>query len=228
MKKIFIILQFVFLLGIFSGCQREEIKEVKTLAIEPQLFQYKGTEEVNTIAVNEEGFLYTITCIEPEDLKEPNTQRFQIYDLDGKCIEQKDIVLGNSILHTTTLEGTTLYCTVFQRGKGLSVNTIDVTTWEVTEVALLEEDFTMIDKIIPIGDYIYLLGISSVAGEKGYSLHPTVEDFYYAGEMIGRISRTDENSQIQFFNIDFPIDMYKTKEDNLMIYHVTKSKNKLS
>ena len=165
MKKVFIILQFLFLLGIFSGCQTEEIKEVKILAVEPELFQYKGTEEVNTIAVNEEGFLYTITCIEPENLEEANTQHFQVYDLEGNCIEQKDIVLGNSILHTTILEGTTLYCAVFQRGKGLSVNAIDVTTWEVTEVALLGEDFTMIDKIVPIGDYIYLLGESSVASE---------------------------------------------------------------
>ena len=48
MKKIFIILQFLFLLGIFSGCQKEEMKEIKTLAIEPELFQYKGTEEARS------------------------------------------------------------------------------------------------------------------------------------------------------------------------------------
>ena len=221
MKKVFIILQFLFLLAIFSGCQKEEQKEIKTLSIESELFQYKGTEQVSSIAVNEEGLLYTVTCIEPENLEEANTQRFQIYDLDGNCIEQKDIVLGNSILHTTTLEGTTLYCTVFQRGKGVTIHAIDVMTWEVTELALLEEDFTIIDKILPIGDYIYLLGTSEVAEEKGYTLHPTVEDFDYAGQMVGRISRIEAEPQVQFFNIDFPIDMYKTKEGNLMIYQYT-------
>ena len=220
MKKVFIILQFLFLLAIFSGCQKEEQKAIKTLSIEPELFQYKGTEQVSSIAVNEEGFLYTVTCIEPENLEEANTQRFQIYDLEGNCIEQKDIVLGNSILHTTTLEGTTLYFTVFQREKGITINTIDVTTWEVTELALLE-DFTIIDKILPIGDYIYLLGTSEVAGEKGYTLHSTVENYYYAGEMVGRVSRIEAEPQVQFFNIDFPIDMYKTKEGNLVIYQYT-------
>ena len=44
MKKIFIIVPLLFLLAIFSGCQKEELKEVKTLAVEPELFQYKGNQ----------------------------------------------------------------------------------------------------------------------------------------------------------------------------------------
>ena len=42
MKKVFIIVPLLFLLAIFSGCQKEEQKEIKTLLIEPELFQYKG------------------------------------------------------------------------------------------------------------------------------------------------------------------------------------------
>ena len=220
MKKVLIILQFMFLLGMLSGCQKEETKEIKTLAIEPELFQYKGTEEIASIAVDDKGLLYTVTYIEPSDKQQEMTQRFHVYDLDGTCIQQKDIVLGSTRMHTMTLEGTTLYCVVKKSGAEFTLYTIDVTTWEVTELASLE-DFSGMNKIVPIGDYIYLLGPSEIAEDKGYMLHPTVHSYYYTGEMVGRISRTEENPEVQFFNIDFPIDMFETKEGNLVIYQYT-------
>lgn len=78
---------------------------------------------------------------------------------------------------------------------------IDLTTWEAKEVKVItEEQFSHISRLIVIEDYFYLFGQSSIGA-------------------LGRLSRAEENAEIEFFNIDSPIDAYKTKDNTLMIYH---------
>ena len=59
MKRFFILMQVVFGLFLLTGCQKESTIEVETLAIEPEIFRYAGTEEADTITIDENGLLYT-------------------------------------------------------------------------------------------------------------------------------------------------------------------------
>ena len=66
MKQVFMIILFSVLL-VFGGCQAEEELVEKTstepLEVSAEEFLYEGAKEVDAIAVDEEGYLYTVNCI---------------------------------------------------------------------------------------------------------------------------------------------------------------------
>ena len=100
MKIIRCIISVYFFLTImmFSACQKEEIAETKKstpFETQTELFSYEGTAGVDIIAVDEEGYLYTATCItDAEEMVmvdgviEPFTQQFNIYDYKYKWIRR--------------------------------------------------------------------------------------------------------------------------------------------
>ena len=181
MKKFFNVIQLVFMLVFFVGCKKESTISFETLSIEPEIFHYVGTEQVQAITVDEDGLLYTATFLNTnpnlpvleEGKLEDDTQRFCIYDLDGNCIEQVDVTLGNAMIHAMVIEEDTLYCVTSRINLRLILCAINLTTWEVTELAYIE-DYYLIENIIPIGDYLYLFGCSELASGKEYSIHPKV------------------------------------------------------
>ena len=211
----------------FVGCQKEPTTELETLAIEPEIFYYQGTEDANAIALDKEGLLYTATVIENSQKQiregeqwEEDTQRFCIYDLDGTCLQQVDVTLGNTIVHAMVIEDTTLYCVSYTLEYGLVLYAVDLTTWEVTKLAIIgEQDYEYIQKMLIIGDYIYLFGSSELAEGKTYELHPNITSVTYFDYMVGRVSKIAENPKVEFLMIDFPLDIYQTKDNTLMIYH---------
>lgn len=227
MKKIIWIISCAIFFILFAGCQKEPIIELETLKIEPEIFHYKGTETANAIALDDKGLLYTATVIENSQTQiiegeqwEEDTQRFCVYDLDGTCLQQVDVTLGNTIVHAMVIEDTTLYCISYTLEYGLVLYAVDLTTWEVTKVAIIgEQDYEYIQKMVLIGDYLYLFGKSELAEGKTYELHPKITNVNYFGEMVGRISKTAENPEVEFLMVDVPLDIYQTKEDTLMIYH---------
>ena len=207
---------FCFLLG----CQNKPVKEIETLLIEPELFYYEGTEQVQRIAVDENGLLYTVYYTDNLEEGKEVIQHFSVYDLDGTCIQQVDIPLGNAIIHSMIIEKGILYCVTYKTDRGVLLYSIDLNTWETTELAELAE-YTAVTHIISLGDYFYLLGDSEIAREKEYTLHPDVLSFHYFGEVVGRISKIEETPQVQFLEVEFPVAMFQTQEDTLMVYQYT-------
>lgn len=204
MKKIGKTLFMLGLVLLCSGCKKEVNVQLDltNLVMEPEIVQYIGTEDADNIAVDEQGILYTSNFILAENSSTgTNQQEFSVYDLDGTCIKRVQIPFGNGNIRAMVMEDSKLYCVVSKMGEGLALVEIDLTTWEANEVKVItEEQFSNISRLIVIGDYFYLFGQSSIGA-------------------LGRLSRAEENAEIEFFNIDSPIDAYKTKDNTLMIYH---------
>ena len=223
MKKILMVLQVTFLILLLSGCKEKTVDKIEMLDIPSELFAYEGTNEAEAIAVDENGLLYTATYKKIEkdstDLGE-DEQRICVYDLDGTCRKQVDVTMGNGSVQAMLIEEDTLYCVISHVKKGLVLFAVDINSWQVTEVAELAE-YWLVNRLVHIGDYFYILGQSELAEDKTYTLHPDVYKFTYAGEVVGRISTVAEDAQVEFLSVDFPVDMYQTKEDTLVVYQYT-------
>ena len=223
MKKFFMVMQMFALIVLLVGCQKETVKEVEMLPIEPEIFQYIETEQADNLVVDENGLLYTSNFI-PSDSKE-ELQQFCIYDLDGTCLKKTEIVLGNGNIQAMVIEDGVLYCVAPKRGPGGILASIDLTTWEVKKIAEIEkEDFTAIHQLVVLGDYFYLFGKSPIAEGQSYTVLPEIRHVNYDSEAIGRISRVEEHAQIEFFAIDVPLNIFPTKNDTLMIYYYNEEK----
>ena len=228
MKKIGSLLGIFLMLCMMFGCKKEMGDEMELLPVVAEFFCYEVSESVDAIAVDENGILYTTTYIETEEIIRDEVtgewteeiQRICVYDLDGTCLETVDVVMGNGTMQAMLIENDKLYAILHRTSEGVTLYEVDITTWAVTKLANLEE-YSMVERLVPIGDYFYFLGNSELVNDKEYTLHPDVYSYTYSGEVIGRMDRTEENLMIEFLNVDFPIDIFKTKEDTLMIYQYT-------
>lgn len=159
MRRLFFLMSMFLLLSL-AGCKEKIIIEPKEVVKEPEVFRYQGTEKVTAITVDEEGLVYTATYlgIDTQEVANGNqepkegTQRFCVYDLEGTCIQQVDVLMGNSNISAMTIKENTLYAVASRTGTGQVLYAVDLTTWEVTKVAVLAEqdadDFYRIENIL--------------------------------------------------------------------------------
>ena len=237
MKRVFTILLFSVLL-VFSACQSQKEEIVEKTSTEPfevsaDAFLYEGTKDADVIAVDEEGYLYTAKCItelEEGEIVDASTyssfiHQFQVYDLDGTCIEEVELTIGTGINLLSAKEGK-LYCISMKSELatwGPTLYTIDTKTWEVTEVYLFDKYSTMINFAM-IGDYVYVIGYLKDVPEKDYTLHPDIDDYEYRGECVSRIKLGEEEIKEETLPVDFPIDIVGTSKNTLVIYHYNEEK----
>ena len=228
MKKICRKISILAVFLLLSGCQKELDIELENLVIEPEIVQYIGTEDADNIAVDEQGILYTSNFILAENSSTgtENQQEFSVYDLDGTCMKQVRLTFGNGNIRAMVIEDGMLYCIVPNKGgKEQVLMEIDLTTWEAREVTMISEaDFSHINRLIVIGDYFYLFGQSPTAGGKSFTLLPGIRQVNYTSETLARLPIGEETSELEFFNIDFPLDVFRTKENSLMVYHYNEEK----
>ncbi len=220
MKRWLIIIQVAFLFLLFAGCKIESKIDVDTLAMEPEIFRYEGTEQVYGIAVDENGLLYTSSTDE-----EMKIQKFSVYDWEGTCLQQVEFSFGSGPIQDIIVEDGTLYGVVPRRAKDVLgmeqvLLSIDLTTWDVTELAVIpEKDYLNVSKIVAIGDDFYLYGISPIGEDISYELPPDISAIHYLGEMVGRISRVEEHPSVEFFDVEVALNIFKTEKETLMIYY---------
>ena len=232
-KRVFLVflLSFLFVLSACNKKENVEEKMVEPLPVSEELFLYEGTEDVRAIAVDEEGYLYTATCItevdpekeikQSEYVYEPFIQLFKVYDLEGNCIKEVEVGVGNGDIQFLTEKEGKLYCIVTKSMLAEyrpTLYTIDTKTWEVTELYGFE-DYSSIDNFTQVGDYFYVIGQLKEMPSKNYELHSSVIRYVYCGECISRIKVGEENPQEERLPIDFPMDIVGTKQDTLLIYH---------
>ena len=224
--KRFLVYIPLFCLLLLVGCKEKIIIEPKEVVKEPEVFRYQGTEQVGAITVDEEGLLYTATYLTTNNQdvvtnnEEPKegTQHFCVYNLEGTCIQQVDVLMGNSSIASMTIKGNTLYAVASRLRMGQVLYALDLTTWEVTKVAVLAEqdaeDFYRIEDILCIEEYLYILGWTQTP--KKYELYPEVSGFK-ADKILGRISLAEENASMEVLDVDFPLAILP-KESTLLIY----------
>ena len=229
-NKIFFCFFIVGML-LFGACQRKEEIEIKPFEATTDLFFYEGTEDVDVIAVDEEGYLYTATCITEikegdmidENTYQPFIQQFKVYDLEGNCVKEVEVAVGNGDINFLTAKGEVLYCIVMKSDLASympTLYTIHTKTWEVTEVCGFE-DYILISNFVEIEDYFYVIGTLKEPEEKTYELHPNVISYTYLGEAVGRVKVGEESSdkEVELLSVDFPIDIVGTKDNTILIYH---------
>ena len=240
MKRVFTIILFTVLM-VFSACQSKKDEIVEKTSTEPfevsaSAFLYEGTEDADTIAVDEEGYLYAVKCItelEAGETTDPSmynsfTQQIRVYDLNGTCVEEVEIALGSGNLGLLTSKEDKLYCitvkTAFElKSWGPALYEIDTKTWEVKEIYFFEKYDTAINFAM-VGDYVYMIGHLKDIPEKEYTLHPDIDNYEYRGECISRIKLGEETVKEEILPIDFPMDIVGTNKGNLVIYHYNEEK----
>ena len=240
MKRVVTILLFTMLM-VFSACQSKKDEIVEETSKEPfevsaEEFVYEGTKEIDAIAVDEEGYLYTVTCItelEEDAIVDASTyssfvQLFQVYDLEGTCVKEVELTLGTGNIGFLTAKGNKLYCiamkaTVEPVTWGPALYQIDIKTWEVDEIYYFET-YSYIDNVVFIGDYFYVIGRLKDVPEKEYTLHPDIDFYTYQGECISRIKMGEETPQEEIIPVDFPMDIVETSKNTLLIYHYNEEK----
>ncbi len=240
MKRLVTII-LLSVLMVFSACQspKEDIAEetsTEPFEVSTEAFLYEGTADADTIAVDEEGYLYAVKCITEleegatidKSMYNSFTQQIRVYDLQGTCVEEAEIALGSGNLGLLTSKGDKLYCITVKStfepvNWGPTLYEIDTKTWEVNEIYFFEKYDTAINFAM-VGDYVYMIGHLKDIPEKEYTLHPDIDNYEYRGECISRIKLGEEEIKEQIIPIDFPMDIVGTNKNNLVIYHYNEEK----
>ena len=213
----------------FAGCAKQgEAFQMELLEADKAAFVYENTEQVNQFAVDEDGLLYTFTYIPEEQSDEPQLyseeenkaalQELCIYDLNGVCIEERELRLGNGTVNLVLSEGGLLYVVVSKMVEFDTVHaiySINTDTWEIKELATIPS-FSMINNLVHIGDYFYVLGILKSPEAKNFVLHPDVMLYSYGGEAVVRINT--ENGVMEQLQVDFPISIVGTNRNTVVVY----------
>ncbi len=229
MKRSTLVLILLCSLLCLSGCKKEE-NTIELLPVSKEGFVYESAEAGDEFTVDEEGFLYTTRYLPgtksgevfTADTKKPDCQQITVYDLEGNCTGQTKVEMGSGTVQAMFASGELLYCAV---GSGTlsgcpAVYTLNTNTWEVTEVALLEE-LREVRNMVLLDGYLYILGISATPEAKNYTLYPGIIGYNYLGEVVGRVDMNDTEAGLLLLNIDFPVGIFGTTADTLGIYHYT-------
>lgn len=233
MRKRWILVGIIILITFLSGCKAEqESRFAEVLPAGQELFRYEGTEEADIIAVDEDGLLYTASYVPLENrgsvlaseyVYHPDIQRFHVYDLEGNCILEQDVGMGNGTMRLMMAEQGKLYCVVSKSvlgHYGYVLYAVDIRTWEVEELCALE-GYSDVQGFAHIGEFFYVIGQLEYPEAKSYILRPDVYYYTYAGEAVRRINPYAEEVRQEQIQVDFPIAIFRTAQGTLMIYQYT-------
>ena len=214
MKKI--IALCLLLACMLAGCGTEEQtsnQQQEEMYPYAENFYYADTVNCSAITADANGLLYTATY-------GSNTQKINVYDLDGICVEQK--VLGASAGDATLMEVVegALYLIVPELDCLHVLYEVDTETWQARKLYSFYE-YGYMQNLVRIGDYVYVFGRLKNPERKQYEQY-SEEDFYtYNGETISRLSVIAEIPELELLPIDFPEDIFSTTNNTLGVYGYT-------
>lgn len=201
------------LLFLFAGCREEEEQELLPIAKED--FMYSVATEIDAMTVDEDGLLYTIRWgrLDPEE--ELGGNIVEVYDTDGNRIKQQKLTESGGSVFLSFIEDGILYYVAMEY-PDYYVYALDLDTWEEKRLAKLP-GYQWFEQMVKIGDMLYVLG--ETGESKSFSLYPGVMAASNHGEQICRVNLADAEAKPEVMKIEFPLGMYKTSENTLMIYH---------
>jgi len=225
MRKIGGIWLIILCMSLVSCMTEGKKKEIELLDVDKSFFCYEETEQVDQIAVDEEGFLYTTEYIRTEKSEEIqgsvlHAERVCTYDLDGNCVETVELQIGSGDANVLFYDEGKLYFIIMKASTGNpTLYEVDVVTWETKELYGYS-GYKSISDAVKVDDYIYVLGRLKYSEAKEYILHPDVVQYQYEGEAISRINIATETMKEELLKVDFPISIFRTSE-GLGIYSYT-------
>ena len=223
---------FLVCILLLGGCGLKETKmqsqRSTPFEVDTKLFTYEGTKKADVIAVDEEGYLYTATCLTNWDevvmedgVYEPFIQQMNVYDLQGNLIREAKLKLGRGSISTLFVDGTKLYAIVRKADKesqGPALYEIDTQTWKATELYHFET-YYYIPTCVRIGEYFYVVGKAKEVSNQDDETYQNMTSYTDARDCVTRIHLESEVLQEEILPVDIPLDIVKTKEDTLLIYH---------
>ena len=214
MKKVFVLC--LLLAYMLAGCgTKEQTSNQQQEEMYPyaENFYYADTVNCSAITADANGLLYTATY-------GSNTQKINVYDLDGNCVEQK--VLGASAGDATLMEVVegALYLIVPELDCLNVLYEVDTETWQARKLYSFY-GYGNIRNLVRIGDYVYVFGKLSNPERKEYEQYSEVYFYTYNGEAIGRLPVNVEIPELELLPIDFPKDIFATANNTLGVYGYT-------
>ncbi len=229
MKKSNLVFFLLLLSCIWMGCQKEE-PEMELLPASEENFRYEETKGSTGFTVDENGNLYTITCIYPDlsgtvviEKGEPlpdAVQRIAVYDLEGNCIKSAEVKAGSGSTASMWVKDEVLYYILSKSMSEYEMETlfaVDTRDWSVRMLATLPE-FVRIESTALVGDFMYILG--EIEEEQWTEEEKsTFNDKEYGRRnyVIYRINVMAEELKIERMKVNFPIGIYCTEQNTLMI-----------
>ena len=183
---------------------------------EDSVFQYKESKNTDCFDVDEDGLLYTITHV-----KEKNrSQIIKIHDLDGNCMEEHGVKIGNRKAEHLLVEENYVYVLVSETDCANVLYQIDRTTGEAKRLYDFTEFEAVYDMVL-LGDTMYVLAEYANYTEKEFINY---QDWYVQSKgrdyVVISLDVNEEIPELVFVPFDLPMYILKVNEDTLGIYGI--------
>ena len=217
MKKLRVL--FVLLLCVLVGCGKEEQlsnKQQDEMQPYAEDFYYADTVNCSAITADANGLLYTATYVD-------GAQHIDIYDLNGTCIDKKNLnASAGSVMLMEASEGN-LYLLMPERDCSNVLYEIDLATWQARKLYSFY-GYDYINNLVRIGDYVYIMGRLENPEQKEYELYTSDTYFTYDGEVIAKLSLNAEIPELEMLPVEFPKDIFSTVNNTLGVYGYTEDR----
>ena len=183
---------------------------------EYSVFQYKESKHTDCFDVDEDGLLYTVT--REKRNRSYMAQMIRLHDLDGNCIEEHEVRIGNGKAKYLLVEENYLYMLVPEKDCANVLYQIDRTTWEAKRLYDFTEFEAVYDMVL-LGDTMYGLVECANYTDKEFINY---QDWYFTS--LGRdfaviaLDVKEETPKWAFVPFDLPMYIFAVDEDTLGIY----------
>ena len=185
---------------------------------EYSVFQYKESKYTDRFDVDEDGLLYTVT--REKRKRTYMAQMIELHDLDGNCIEEHEVKIGNGKAKYLLVGENYLYVLVPEKDCANVLYQIDRTTWEAKRLYDFTE-FEVVYDMVLLGDTVYVLGKYNNENfkkkeflnyQEWYDRKPATK---YA---VAYLYIEEEIPKLTFVPFDLPMYIFAVNEDELGIY----------
>ena len=187
---------------------------------EYSVFQYKESKYTDRFDVDEDGLLYTVT--REKRKRTYMAQMIQLHDLDGNCIEEHEVKIGNGKAKYLLVGENYLYVLVPEKDCANVLYQIDRTTWEAKRLYDFTE-FEVVYDMVLLGDTVYVLGKYNNENfkKKEFLNYQEWYDRREAKEYaVVCLHVEEEIPELAFVPFDLPRYIFAVNEDTLGIYGI--------
>ena len=186
---------------------------------EGSVFRYEQSQFTDCFEVDEDGLLYTVT--REKRNRTYMAQVIELHDLDGNCIEEHEVKIGNGKAKYLLVGKNYLYVLVPEKDCANVLYQIDRTTWEAKRFYDFTE-FEVVYDMVLLGDTRYVLAEYANYQKKEFI---NFEDWYVSTNIglynvVAYLQVTEETPKLDFVLFDLPLYILEVNEDTLGIYGI--------
>ena len=185
---------------------------------EGSVFRYEQSKHTDCFDVDEDGLLYTVT--REKRKRTYMAQMIELHDLDGNCIEEHEVKIGNGKAKYLLVGENYLYVLVPEKDCANVLYQIDRTTWEAKRLYDFTE-FEVVYDMVLLGDTVYVLGKYNNENfkKKEFLNYQEWYDRREAKEYaVVYLHVEEEIPELVFVPFDLPVYIFAVNKDELGIY----------